>query len=110
MPWRSPEETRARRQGAWALRGKPSTPNSRNTVCPPEGWRSMNLWSWRKISLRVRIYTVLTTLVAITLVGGLVMVWYTYRMESLLADLVDKNLAAYQAAEALESALIQQRG
>jgi len=70
----------------------------------------MNLWSWRKISLRVRIYTVLTTLVAITLVGGLVMVWYTYRMESLLADLVDKNLAAYQAAEALESALIQQRG
>ena len=70
----------------------------------------MNLWSWRKISLRVRIYTVLTTLVAITLVGGLVMVWYTYRMESLLADLIDKNLAAYQAAEALESALIQQRG
>jgi len=70
----------------------------------------MNLKSWRKISLRVRVYTVLSSLVAITLVGGLIMVWYTYRMESLLADLVDKNLAAYQAAEALESALIQQRG
>jgi len=70
----------------------------------------MILNSWRKISLRVRIYTVLISLVAITLVGGLIMVWYTYRMESLLADLVDKNLAAYQAAEALESALIHQKG
>ena len=66
--------------------------------------------TWQKISLRVRVYTVLTALVVITLVGGLIMVWYTYRMESLLADLVDKNLAAFQAAEALESALIQQRG
>lgn len=70
----------------------------------------MNLRSWQKISLRVRVYTVLSSLVAITLVGGLIMVWYTYRMESLLAELVDKNLAAYQVAEALESALIQQRG
>lgn len=70
----------------------------------------MNLRSWRKISLRVRVYTVLISLVAITLVGGLIMVWYTYRMESLLADLVDKNLAAYQVAEALESALVQQSG
>jgi signal transduction histidine kinase len=70
----------------------------------------MNLRSWQNISLRVRVYTVLSSLVAITLVGGLIMVWYTYRMESLLAELVDKNLVAYQVAEALESALIQQRG
>jgi signal transduction histidine kinase len=70
----------------------------------------MNLRWWRKISLRIRVTTVLISLVAITLVGGLIMVWYTYRMESLLADLVDKNLAAYQVAEALESALVQQSG
>jgi signal transduction histidine kinase len=70
----------------------------------------MNLRSWQTISPRVRVYTVLTSLVAITLVGGLIMVWYTYRMESLLAELVDKNLTAYQAAEALESALIHQKG
>jgi signal transduction histidine kinase len=69
----------------------------------------MHLRSWRTISLRVRVYTVLTSLVVITLVGGLIMVWYTYRMESLLADLVDKNLTAYQTAEALESALIHQK-
>jgi len=37
------------------------------------------------------------------------MVWYTYRMESLLADLVDKT-SPYQAAEALESTLIHQKG
>jgi signal transduction histidine kinase len=67
----------------------------------------MHLRSWHTISLRVRVYTVLTSLVAITLVGGLIMVWYTYRMESLLEDLVDKNLTAYQTAEALESALMQ---
>jgi hypothetical protein len=66
--------------------------------------------SWRKINVRVRIYTVLTALVVITLAGGLIMVWYTYRMENLLSDLVDKNLAAYQAAEALESALVHQKG
>jgi signal transduction histidine kinase len=70
----------------------------------------MNPKSWRKINVRVRIYTVLTALVVITLAGGLIMVWYTYRMENLLSDLVDKNLAAYQAAEALESALIHQKG
>ena len=65
---------------------------------------------WKKISLRIRIYSVLTSLVVITLLGGLVMVWYTYRMEGLLTDLIDKNLAAYQRAEALESALVHQKG
>jgi signal transduction histidine kinase len=65
---------------------------------------------WKKISLRIRIYSVLTSLVVITLLGGLVMVWYTYRMEGLLTDLVDKDLAAYQRAQALESALVHQKG
>jgi signal transduction histidine kinase len=65
---------------------------------------------WKKISLRFRIYSVLTSLVVITLLGGLVMVWYTYRMEGLLTDLIDENLAAYQRAEALESALVNQKG
>jgi len=63
-----------------------------------------------QISLRVRIYMVLTTLVLITLLGGLVMVWYTYRMEGLLTYLIDRNVAASQAAEALESSLAYQKG
>jgi len=39
---------------------------------------------WNKINLRTRIYVILTLLVCITMVGGFVMVWYTYRMQSLL--------------------------
>ena len=65
---------------------------------------------WKKISLRLRIYSVLAFLVLITVLGGLVMVWYTYRMEGLLTDLIDENLAAYQRAEALETALANQKG
>jgi signal transduction histidine kinase len=65
---------------------------------------------WKKINLRIRIYMVLTTLVLITLIGGLVMVWYTYRMEGLLAFLVERNVAAFEGAEALESALVYQKG
>jgi len=70
----------------------------------------MTMKMWKKISLRFRIYSVLALLVAITLLGGLVMVWYTYRMEGLLTDLIDENLAAYQRAEALETALANQKG
>jgi signal transduction histidine kinase len=65
---------------------------------------------WKKISLRVRIYSVLTFLVAITLLGGLAMVWYTYRMEGLMKEVIDDNLAAFQRAEALESSLANQKG
>jgi signal transduction histidine kinase len=65
---------------------------------------------WRKMNLRLRIYLLLTTLVAITLVGALIMVWYTYRMEALLNSIVDKDVAAFQAAEELETALVNQKG
>ncbi|MEW6667945.1 MAG: ATP-binding protein [Thermodesulfobacteriota bacterium] len=61
-------------------------------------------------SLRSRIYSALIALVLITLVGGLVMVWYTYRMERLFSSLIDRNVAAFQAAEALRSALANQKG
>ena len=64
----------------------------------------------RTFSLRFRIYSVLAVLVLITLVGGLVMVWYTYRMERLFSSLIDRNVAASQAAEALQSALANQKG
>ena len=65
---------------------------------------------WKQLTLRVRIFLVLTALVVITLLGGLIMVWYTYRMETLLTELIDKNVAAFETAEALESALVNQKG
>ncbi len=65
---------------------------------------------WSRINLRVRIYMLLTALMMITLTGGLVMVWYTYRMERLLTGVIDQDVAAFQAAESLESSLVNQKG
>lgn len=38
------------------------------------------------------------------------MVWYTYRMEGLLTHIIGRNIATFQAAEALEAALVNQKG
>jgi len=65
---------------------------------------------WWKISLRVRIYLILVALVMITMTGGMVTVWYTYQMEHLLTSITEKDLAAFQTAEALEIALANQKG
>ena len=65
---------------------------------------------WGKINLRNRIYIIITSLMLITLVGGLVMVWYTHRMERLLTSIVDKDMAAFRTTGAIESALVNQKG
>ena len=62
------------------------------------------------MNLRTRIYLLLTALVLVTLMGGLVMVWYTYRMEGLLAHIISKNIATFYAAEGVEIALVNQKG
>jgi signal transduction histidine kinase len=53
---------------------------------------------------------ILASLVFITMAGGLLTVWYTYQMDHLLASVTEKNLAAFQTAEAMEIALINQKG
>jgi signal transduction histidine kinase len=65
---------------------------------------------WSRITLRVRIYLILVALALISLIGGGVTVWYTYRIGGLVTDITEKNLAAFQAAEALETALVNQKG
>lgn len=65
---------------------------------------------WNKISLRARIYLLLIILVCITAGGGMVTVWYTYRMEGLLYGILERNMAAFQSAVALETALANQKG
>jgi signal transduction histidine kinase len=65
---------------------------------------------WRKISLRVRVYVILIALVMITMAGGIVTVWYTYQIEHLLTAITEKDLAAFQTAEALVVALANQKG
>ena len=64
----------------------------------------------QRISLRVRVYLILACLVFITMAGGLVTVWYMNQMDHLLASVTEKNLVAFQIAEAMEIALTNQKG
>ena len=65
---------------------------------------------WKRLSLRTRIFLLLIALVCTTLLGGLVTLWHTRAMNSLLSALIDQNLASFQAAEELETSLLQQKG
>jgi signal transduction histidine kinase len=65
---------------------------------------------WKGLSLRARIFALLAALIITTLVGGLVTLWHNESMDSLLASLVEKNVASFQAAEELESSLLRQKG
>jgi len=62
------------------------------------------------LGLRTRIYLLLGALVAITLGGGGVTFWYTYRMERLLGSITGKDLALFHVADDLETSLIHQKG
>lgn len=63
-----------------------------------------------RLSLRRRILAILAAIFLITVCGGLLMVWTTDRMEEILREINDRELPALQSAEALESALIHQKG
>src|SRR4030042_5029292 len=63
-----------------------------------------------KISLRSRVFSNLIVLVGIILGGGLVMIWYTYSIEAIFTNLIDKDVGALRAVEALESDLANQKG
>ncbi len=62
------------------------------------------------LSLRLKIYLILASFVFVTLLGAGVMFWYTYKIEGVLNNLIEKDVAAFQSAEALESALVNQKG
>ncbi len=65
---------------------------------------------WYRFSLRARIYLVLIVLTAIALSSGAVMVWYTYRIQGVFNDIMDRHMAAYDTTAYLETALVNQRG
>jgi len=62
------------------------------------------------VSLRLKIYLLLAGFVFVTLLGAGVMFWYTFKIEGVLNNLIARDIAASQSAEALESALINQKG
>ncbi|MGE5257159.1 MAG: ATP-binding protein [Hyphomicrobiales bacterium] len=63
-----------------------------------------------RLNLRRRVLLILSGFVLITLLLGLTLVWYTFRMEGLLKSITEKDLAAFQNAEALENSLMRQKG
>lgn len=65
---------------------------------------------WRRLNLSQRVYALLTALVLITAAGGLMMWLYVGRMEGLLGEIIETDVAAFESAQALENALVNQRG
>jgi len=64
----------------------------------------------KNISLRHKIFLLLTALGAISFVGGMTTVYYSFQIQNLLTDLLNKNLFAFQASTAMETALMNQKG
>ncbi len=64
---------------------------------------------WYKLGLRGRLYVLFTILTLITVIGGVVMIRYTYRMERLLTRIIEKDMGALQTAEAFETALVNHK-
>ncbi len=63
-----------------------------------------------QLSLKNRIYLVNAILLCITVIGAVLMVWYTYKTEKIFKNIIDKNIVIYQSAEALSTSLINQKG
>jgi C4-dicarboxylate-specific signal transduction histidine kinase len=64
----------------------------------------------KSMTLRDRLMLILGAIVGIAFMGCIVMLWYTYRMQHLFDDIVENHLIAFQTAEAMETALVNQKG
>lgn len=62
------------------------------------------------MNLRVRLGVTLCLLVSVSMIGAGAMIWYTFRVETMVNRILTKNLSSYQAAEDLEIALVNQKG
>ncbi|WP_035241645.1 sensor histidine kinase [Desulfobacter vibrioformis] len=62
------------------------------------------------MSLRQRVYLANAVLLGITVMGTIAMIWYTYKTEDLFTGIVARHIPVYQAAEALETSLLNQKG
>ena len=65
---------------------------------------------WKVLNIRSRVYLLLAVLVIVSGTTTFFTIWYTYWMEGLFGNLVDKHMAALEVAEELESALVSQKG
>jgi len=63
-----------------------------------------------QLSLKNRVYLVNAIVLFITLIGAILMVLYTYRIEKIFKTIINKNVAIFQSAEALGTSLVNQKG
>lgn len=63
-----------------------------------------------QLSLKNRIYIVNAILVSITVIGALLMIWYTFKTEKIFQTIIDKNIIVYQSAESLAASLVKHKG
>lgn len=61
-------------------------------------------------SLRSKIVTVFTFIAVIAVMGGGVMFWHTYRIDTTLNSIVEKEFVLYKTAQDMEMALANQKG
>jgi signal transduction histidine kinase len=67
------------------------------------GWRD-------RVGLRARVFSVLAAVLLVTIAGGAVMIWYTYQMEDLVGEVMERDVAALERAEDLALELSMQKG
>jgi signal transduction histidine kinase len=65
---------------------------------------------WRAISLRARIFLIVSGLVLAAMAGAVVTVAYMHWLASVLTSFMDRDVAALKAAQELETALVMQKG
>ena len=63
-----------------------------------------------QLSLTNRVYLINIILLCITVIGAVIMVWYTYKTEKIFKAIVDNNIVLFQSAEALGTSLVNQKG
>jgi len=63
-----------------------------------------------RLNIKGRVYLVNTILLCITLIGAAMMIWYTYKIERIFEDIINKDVAIFQSAEALGTSLVNQKG
>ena len=65
---------------------------------------------WRRGNLRSRILLIVTALMLSTLAGGAIMIWYSYQMDALFVEMVEKDVRILGVAEELEAELAKRKG
>lgn len=65
---------------------------------------------WKRISLRTKIFVILTGLVLTSLIGGSVTMYLIHRISMLTSSAFEKNVSGLTTAQELETALVMQKG